>query len=148
MGLSAQVAQPLATASNGSAAQQPGAAWPALAAALAAVLAATARHLPADWLVDDALRGAAAEAAATAVSLAAPRRAQRDGGDPIPMALSGRPEADRDHLVQVRTVKCMFALIPLRVNDSPTPTLVHTRPAMLMQRLEQVMDLQGRACSV
>ena len=105
MWLSAQVAQPRATASNGSAAQQPGAAWPALAAALAAVLAATARHLPADWLADDTLRSAAAEAAAMAVSLAAPRRAQRDGGDPVPVALSGRPEADRDHLVQVRTVK-------------------------------------------
>ena len=104
-----QVAQPLVTATNGSAAQQPGSAWPALAAAIAAVLSDTAQHLPAEWLADSALRGAASEATATAVSLAAPQRAQRNGGEPVPVALGSRPAADRNHLVQVRATNTQTA---------------------------------------
>ena len=95
------MAQPLVTAENGLAQQQPAAAWPALAAAVASVLAVTAQLLPGEWLADQSLRGAAFEAAATAIGLAAPRRAGRDGGEPSPVPLAGRPEADCAHLVQV-----------------------------------------------
>ena len=95
------MAQPLVTAENGLAQPLP-AAWPALAAAVASVLAATAQLLPAEWLGDHSLRAAAFEAAATAVSLAAPRRARRNGGEPLPVPLAGRPEVDCMHLVQVR----------------------------------------------